>query len=258
MHLIDSLLGGARGVIDQGNSAGPGRSRYSDWINASESMADHAWDGPMNLLFHPRRTVRGLLGKPQPQRDWGQTARNAGSMGTKLGEGVYAAAYRGVRLGGSIINALGGGRGIATGVGLAGSQLIGGGLRTLQGMELGARFMLTGGFGPQPKSALEAYLPGWNRHGWEDIRKYAVNPRIPRRYVGLQVARGVGAAFEEALNPTIAPPSMYVEAGGGIRHRNDLGASASYGQQVLGPNSLLSGYNQMSQAQKIALLDAVI
>lgn len=260
MHLFNSLLGGLRGAWNSGNQADYGRSRYSDWVTSQEAWADARVDGPMSWLFHPRRTWREMRGIEPPAKDWAGIRKKAGAMGMRLGEGVYEAAYRGVRLGGRALNIMGGGRGLATTTSLVGAQLIGGGLRTLQGAELGARFMLTGSFGlgAQPKNALEAYLPGWNRYQWGDIRKYGVNPRIPRRYIAFQAAKGLFAGLEEAMNPTIAPPQMYVEAGGGIRHHNDLGASAAYGQQMLGPNSLMTGYNQMSRAQKIALLDAVV
>lgn len=181
-----------------------------------------------------------------------------GSLMGRVGEGAYGAAAWGARMGGRMLGAAGGPGGLAAGATMLGANLLGGGIRAAHGAELAIRFGLTGSFGPQAKSAVEAYLPGFNRYAWGDVRKYALNPRIPGRYVAYQAVRGMFAGLSEAMNPSIAPPQMYVEAGGHVRHQNDLGASAAYGQQLLGPNSLLSGVSQLSRAQKIALLDSVI
>lgn len=259
MHLIDKLAGSLQNLINQGNNAGPGQSRYSDWVTGGEAWADSAVDNTMGAILKPRQTIRRMTGQKPGERDWGKTLSGAKDFAWGMGDRIYRAGGALGRAGLRGLNAMGGAQGVATGVAMTGASVIGAGFRAAGGFELGARTLMTGGlFSGVPKDAVEAYLPGWKRYGWDDVRKYGINPRILRRYVAARAAHALFEGFDEALNPSVAPPSMFVGAGGGIRHRNDLGAHAGYGQQLLGQNSLLSGFSQMSTARKMALMDAVI
>jgi hypothetical protein len=244
-----------RRVADDGQYAGVGRSAYSDLVGEQEEFSDNLVEGVFGI---PRRMWDARKSR-RPQISLQDRAKKAAGFGERFVLNPAAGILNhGLHIGNSLMRAAGGGRGLTMGLGMVGAQIAGGALRTVQGVELGMRTALTGGLLSQPKDAVEAYFPGWKRYGFQDVRKYGLNPRIPRRYVALQAARGVIGGLSEALNPSVAPPSIYVDAGGQLRHRNDMGAHAGYGQKMLGPNSILSTYNQMSMQQKMSLLDAII
>jgi hypothetical protein len=71
---------------------------------------------------------------------------------------------------------------------------------------------------------------------------------------------GIGSGFSEMLTPKVAPPTFYLGAGGDLRHANDMGVGAGYGQSVMGHNSSFNGggHFQMTPGLGMALLDAVV
>lgn len=72
-----------------------------------------------------------------------------------------------------------------------------------------------------------------------DPRKFAPNPKIVRRFVGLSALFAVGAGVHEAMSPQIAPPTLFFD-GRHMRHINDLGTGGGYGMGMLGRNSALN------------------
>lgn len=266
-HIFDQIFGHAKRnaeyIYQSGSKAGPGRSSYSDFNANYEELADTVADTGLGMIFSPRRTLRNLnnrrKGLPLEEGDgfMHKVLHGGKKVGLWAAETGYEAGYQAFKFGGTALKAMGGVEGVGMGAFMFGSSVLGGGIRAAQGMELGARFLLTGGI-TNAKTPLDAYLPGWQRHGYNDIRKYGLNPRIGKRYVAAQAARGMLSGLEEALNPKIAPPQVFVGAGGQIRHARDMGAHAGYGQQLLGKNSNSSGFSQMSMQQKLMMLDMVI
>lgn len=80
-----------------------------------------------------------------------------------------------------------------------------------------------------------------------DPRKFALNPKVVRRGVGLFAAASIFSGVGEAMSSMVAPPTAYADARG-IRHVNDLGANAQYGQSILGGNSSMNmDYNSLAR-----------
>lgn len=72
-----------------------------------------------------------------------------------------------------------------------------------------------------------------------DPRKLAPNPRIVRRLAGMGALFAVGSAVHEAMQPQIAPPTLFFD-GRNMRHVNDLGTGGGYGMGMMGRNSSLN------------------
>ena len=80
-----------------------------------------------------------------------------------------------------------------------------------------------------------------------DPRKFAPNPRIVRRMVGIAAAGAVLSGLKEAMDPMVAPPTAYFD-GRYMRHVNDMGANAHFARGILGPNSSLGlDYKDMTR-----------
>lgn len=107
-----------------------------------------------------------------------------------------------------------------------------------------ARTVLTGNplniigiFGDQGRrthleQAVDAYLPNFRNLPTNDVRRYAPNPTIVKRIIA---GRAIGAVFSglnELVNPR-APESTIFYDGVNIRRKNDMGAHAGYGQQLM-------------------------
>lgn len=80
-----------------------------------------------------------------------------------------------------------------------------------------------------------------------DPRKFALNPKVVRRGIGIMAAASIFSGVGEAMSSMVAPPTAYADARG-IRHVNDLGANAQYGQSILGGNSSMNmDYNSLAR-----------
>ncbi len=73
---------------------------------------------------------------------------------------------------------------------------------------------------------------------YHDPRRFAPNPRIGRRIVGVAAVGAYASMVNEAISPAAPPPTAHFD-GRYMRHINDMGADAHYGQAVLGTNSAL-------------------
>lgn len=174
------------------------------------------------------------------------------------------------------IRAIGGVGGL-TGAAIQGARSVGGALWTgAKGIELTARALLTGGRGGV-QGPLDSWFPFFRNtpvHSIEkdyldknvarklisrgvpareaiksasikagtrifDPRKIAPNPRITRRLVGMGALFAVGSAVHEAMQPQIAPPSLFFD-GRNMRHVNDMGTGGDYGMGIMGRNSGLN------------------
>lgn len=206
-----------------------------------------------------------LMGN-QP-RDWAAMAGKAGERAAGVvgfaanqvdlaAHGLFGTAARralpgqtlGVGVGGAVGRAVGSvAEGVYTSVGAA---------------EMFARVALTGrirgGAGVRGIgiNAAESWMPGWKSFGWADSRKYLADPAIAPRLIAAGMVRAPFAALAEAINPAALPPSIYVDAGGSVRHANDMGASARFGRSTMGRNSI---FNSMREPTNIVrAIDAVI
>jgi hypothetical protein len=65
-----------------------------------------------------------------------------------------------------------------------------------------------------------------------DIRKYALNPKIASRMAVGMAAFSTISAINSIFQDKIPEPSVYYD-GVNIRHVNDMGADASYGQAIM-------------------------
>lgn len=83
-----------------------------------------------------------------------------------------------------------------------------------------------------------------------DPRKFAINPRVTRRMVGIGALFAVGSAVHEAMQPMIAPPTAYFD-GVNMRHVNDMGTGGGYGMGIMGRNSGLN-INYQTAARMVA------
>ena len=96
-------------------------------------------------------------------------------------------------------------------------------------------------------SALDAWFPYARHVGISDPRKFGLNPTVARRAIGvglpLMFVAGIHQGVMDVAGGNVAPPQVYVD-GTQMRHVNDMGADANYGQRVLGRNSLLSEIGQ--------------
>lgn len=107
-----------------------------------------------------------------------------------------------------------------------------------------ARTVLTGNplniigvFGAQGRrthleQAVDAYLPNFRNLPNHDIRRYAPNPTIVKRLIAGRAIGAVFSGFSELINPR-APESTIFYDGVNIRRKNDMGAHAGYGQQLM-------------------------
>jgi hypothetical protein len=100
----------------------------------------------------------------------------------------------------------------------------------------------------------EAFFPFFKTHAANDIAKYALNPAIGRRLVYAAAPVAIFAGLREALHPAAPPPSVYFD-GRYMRHVNDMGASADYGQKMMGPNSSL---NESARATMLMQLSHIL
>lgn len=237
-------------LLRSGNAAGEGVSRYSDRVYAAEEIGDALWDLPtmgVRALKHGAR--------PGAAKRLGLGALNfleKGVVNPLFNIGLF-----GFNAGRHTLRAVGGAQAVGGAAGVLGGQIISGAAHALGTYEGVGRALLTGHVrGP----AIDGWMPGWRKFGWEDTRKYAANPRIIRRYVGARVVGGIGSGFSEMLTPKVAPPTFYLGAGGDLRHANDMGVGAGYGQSVMGHNSSFNGggHFQMTPGLGMALLDAVV
>lgn len=248
--ILGRIQAQGRFLRDSGNNAADGVSRYSDAVYNYEEAADSVGD----ILGLPKRVVRSGGGhRPVNYRGI------ARSVGRGLEYGVanplYHAGLFGYNVGRGLISSLAGAN-PGAGLAVAGGQLIAGAGRAAAAYEGVGRLLLTGHRGGP---AIDGWFPGWRKFDWGDTRKYAANPRIVRRYVGAMAVGGVGSAFSEMLTPRAAPSSFYLGAGGDLRHVNDMGVGASYGQSVMGPSIFNGGGQfQMSPQATLAMVDAII
>lgn len=182
----------------------------------------------------------------------GRFANRAVGMALSGAERVGRGAAGALRMAGGVQGVGVAAAGVATSILHLGGSLA-------MGTESVARTLLTGGvWSGGAKTALDAYLPGFRKYASSDMRKYALNPRIGRRLVGAAAAVSLGAGFSEALGPRAAPASFYMSAGGDMRHRNDMGSGAAYGQALMGQQSVLNKFAQADTSTKIRMLDMVI
>lgn len=202
-----------------------------------------------------------------------------GAAMAALGVGAVAAApFVAARFARGAFGAAGGVGGIALGAIHAGTGLVGSLGKLLRGLELGARTVLTGGT-KGVQGPLDAWFPNFRNLGhiaehsdlgafraamgkgktiaeaakiahhpaMPDIRKFAPNPRIIRRTVGIAAAAAYGGMALEQMSPQAAPPTAFFD-GRYMRHINDMGANANYGNAVLGANSGLNlDYNTIAR-----------
>jgi hypothetical protein len=269
------------------------RLQYSNRVFAQENFADNAWARVGDAMKYPfgfgrwgavtrRRTAQAEERRMQfasAKRGWeamadpaerraaqmsyyrGQVSERVGPLFNAIegpANALYGIAQLPIKAGGALMRGVGGVQGLGVGAGSLAVGAAGAALSIVRGTESVARGLLTGGMRGTGKTAVDAWLPGFRRFGWDDPRKIALNPRVTRRLVGASAVAAVGAGFMEALNPRTAPASFYLEAGGQIRHRNDMGAGAGYGQSMLGPNSLLSQWSNADLSTKLRMADMVI
>lgn len=106
---------------------------------------------------------------------------------------------------------------------------------------------LVTGKGPYSRAAT-AYMPGFDHYHKFDVRRYALNPAIGRRAVAASAMVGLSGALVDAT-ASPAPPASVVYDGTYMRHVNDRGVNAHYGQRILGKHSSNSTLNlAMTQA----------
>lgn len=83
------------------------------------------------------------------------------------------------------------------------------------------------------------WFPNVGNTSMDIIARMSPNLSIGRRLMGLGMIAGFGAMVGEAISPKAPPPTLYFD-GLNMRHVNDMGANASYGQNVLGRNSTMN------------------
>jgi hypothetical protein len=178
-----------------------------------------------------------------------------GTAALGMGLGAAALAYRPTRnmIFGGTRTLLGGATGaLKGGLGLNAGGVMGlmtGAAGAVKGAALAAekvgRFFLTGR-GPNA-NMLDSWLPFYRTSGKNDFLKYAPNPNILRRLGTLSLIGGAASTAREAAIGHLAapPPSLYFD-GRYMRHMNDMGAHAGYGQKMLGYNSNLNNNDIMS------------
>lgn len=113
--------------------------------------------------------------------------------------------------------------------------------------------LLLTGKGPRTSFG-EAFFPFFKTHAANDLAKYALNPAIGRRLVYAAAPIAIFAGLREALHPAAPPPSVYFD-GRYMRHVNDMGASADYGQKMMGSNSTL---NESARATMLMQLSHIL
>lgn len=141
------------------------------------------------------------------------------------------------------INSFSTGR-IANKVGRIGSGAYKGVMGTISELESHVARPILTGKGPYSNGA-KAYLPYLDDFNRFDLRRYALNPTVGRRAVGIAALAGVGGAIHDATKSPAPPPSVIYD-GTYMRHANDQGVNAHYANRILGPNSAFNGRNAMN------------
>ena len=216
-----------------------GMSTEGAWKGAERTMIQKftraKWAGELGAL--------GLMAGIGTYLGMGPVALPAAWIGGRTALKFLAPTAAGVagRVGSAIPGMLGRGA-IRSVAGTAG--LLNGVMHTGIAAERVARTVLTGNplniiglFGAQGRrthleQAVDAYLPNFRNLPNHDIRRYAPNPTIVKRVIA---GRAVGAVFSglsELINPR-APDSTIFYDGVNIRRKNDMGAHAGYGQQLM-------------------------
>lgn len=234
-----------------GDAAGDGVSAYSDRVYAQQEF----FDSNADLIGFPKRAL--THGREFNAAKFGKKVANFAERG--IANPLYSAAYGAVRGVNRALGGLAGARNLSMGGAVAAGQLVAGAGNALRSYEAAGRALLTGHVGGP---AIDGWMPGWRKFDWGDTRKYAANPRIIKRYVGAHVIGGVGSAVKELITPQAAPSSFYLAAGGDLRHVNDLGANARYGQSVMAGGSIFNGGGgngfQMTPQMQMAMIDAIV
>jgi hypothetical protein len=119
-------------------------------------------------------------------------------------------------------------------------SLMGAGKATLKAFDdldsITTRPLLTGKFANT--SFTDAYFPNLNKKPLDDLTRFGLNKRVPITLAGFGAVGMVAGGAQQTFYPTAPPPTLYHD-GTQIRHVNDMGANASYGQKMMGKNSLL-------------------
>lgn len=72
-----------------------------------------------------------------------------------------------------------------------------------------------------------------------DPRRFAPNPSVIKRLAPAMAIGSIAKAIPDLITPSVAPPTAHFD-GRNMRHINDMGANAEYGQALLGSNSSLN------------------
>lgn len=207
------------------------------WISDLRNAPKEAMEEALRAAGHSETDIAEKLGEAFP------------GFWKRAGRKIAAGASGGGRMGGGLLGGIGSvggralnsflikapgrmGRGIAMGAGLVDEAR-----KTAVGFGKIGQVLLTGK-GPRTSFG-DAFFPFFKTHAATDPAKYALNPAIARRLVYAAAPIAVLSGLKEALRPAAPPPSVYFD-GRYMRHINDMGASADYGQKMMGPNSILN------------------